>query len=434
MAETKVVSDRDTATTSYLDPKDSKGSIDNDAADVIIVGAGPVGLFFATQLKLRQPDLRIVILEKYAMYKRAHVLKIEAASVNTGLTDPSFSAAVKSLVGRTPTNRIESALKEQAARLGIDIRTGVKVTDARALAVVFPRAKYFIGAGGRRSIVRAQVFGDALCADYNVMRVAFCKYRVSSRTRSFGWFKYMKLLHKADHTIAELVGRPKDGVTSVTLQIFVSDAEYNSLAPFSFREPATPEKLAEVCPSLARSLKLWLDEREAEFKEERVSEPAINRVPLDLYQASRVIQTDKSGHVWAVVGDAAFGLPFFRALNDGFLCATQLSLALAELISSGSEAKLKQGAKKSKTFIASSLSGSLAKRSPLDQYEAFFRRLARRERMKVGMKAASIGIGVSSVAGSRAVKRAKGRAKNAISSSMKRKKAISSSTGFCVVS
>ncbi len=32
--------------------------------------------------------------------------------------------------------------------------------------------------------------------------------------------------------------------------------------------------------------------------------------------------------VCAVIGDAAFGLPFFRALNDGLLCATHLSRAL----------------------------------------------------------------------------------------------------------
>ena len=39
--------------------------------------------------------------------------------------------------------------------------------------------------------------------------------------------------------------------------------------------------------------------------------------------------TQESGKVWALVGDAAFGVPFFRALNDGLLCATELSCCLA---------------------------------------------------------------------------------------------------------
>jgi 2-polyprenyl-6-methoxyphenol hydroxylase-like FAD-dependent oxidoreductase len=56
-------------------------------ASAVIVGGGPVRLFVAIQLKLRCPCLEVRVLEKYADYQRKHVLKIERASLRTGLED-----------------------------------------------------------------------------------------------------------------------------------------------------------------------------------------------------------------------------------------------------------------------------------------------------------------------------------------------------------
>ena len=71
-------------------------------ADCVIVGAGPVGLFTAIQLRLRCPAMRVVMLEKYETYQRQHVLRIEPASLHTGLEDdnPGFAARLQELVGK----------------------------------------------------------------------------------------------------------------------------------------------------------------------------------------------------------------------------------------------------------------------------------------------------------------------------------------------
>ena len=118
---------------------------------------------------------------------------------------------------------------------------------------------------------------------------------------------------------------------SVTLQIFVSAAEYDELkaAGFTFKNPGTPESISKVCPSLSDSLDIWLEARNDQFREKRLDVTKINPVPLDVCQASNLILKDNTvGVCFALVGDAAFGLPFFRALNDGLLCATALSKAI----------------------------------------------------------------------------------------------------------
>lgn len=51
------------------------------SADTVIIGAGPVGLFLAIQLKACCPQMNVVVFEKYKEYQRKHVLNIEAASL-----------------------------------------------------------------------------------------------------------------------------------------------------------------------------------------------------------------------------------------------------------------------------------------------------------------------------------------------------------------
>lgn len=89
--------------------------------------------------------------------------------------------------------------------------------------------QYIIGADGRRSQVRKLVFGDQLYVDKNVISVAFCKYQVKGTTKSMGWMDTISALASVNHTIFELVGRPREGMTSVTLQIFVKQSEFDAL-------------------------------------------------------------------------------------------------------------------------------------------------------------------------------------------------------------
>src|SRR4051794_31483904 len=46
--------------------------------DILVVGAGPIGLVNAWGMKRLNPKLKIVVLEKYAEYQRTHTLVMQA--------------------------------------------------------------------------------------------------------------------------------------------------------------------------------------------------------------------------------------------------------------------------------------------------------------------------------------------------------------------
>jgi pimeloyl-ACP methyl ester carboxylesterase len=303
--------------------------VEDASADAVIVGGGPNGLFTAIQLSRRCPTMRIVVLEKYNTYQRKHVLKIEARSLETGIDDEDLTRALRGLTGKVPTSKIETTFKSLAtAAPNVDVRCGVHVQDLDALQSQFPNAKYFVGADGKRSIVRRERFGDCLCADYQVMRIVFCKYEVAGRTHGLGWSKFFDVSQfnlEVTHTINELVGRPtpreredgagKDGAgiaigttaadsgagdadsvaateaatmkTAVTLQVFVTEEEFLALMEkgYTAKQPATTAMLLEdeTTEALGRSIETWLHARNEEYMEELLTtNPAITPVPLDV--------------------------------------------------------------------------------------------------------------------------------------------------------
>jgi 2-polyprenyl-6-methoxyphenol hydroxylase-like FAD-dependent oxidoreductase len=419
---------------------------EDSAVDTVIVGAGPVGLFLGILLKLRCPAMKLCILEKHTEYQRKHVLCIEERSLETDLENTCFRRQLRDLVGKVPTHQIEHIFQSLAKVLEIDIRKGVCVEDITFLDR-FSSARYIIGADGRRSIIRAQRFGDKLVQDYTVMRLAMCKYEVRGITEAHGWLKYMALLGDSNvhHTVQEVVGKPKDGFTAVTLQFFVTAKEFDELQArqYSFKNPCTLENLRGHLPLLACTVQTWLNSRAQEFAEDRVTPVAMTPVPLDVYESAEVVTLDTSGparaRVWALVGDAAFAVPFFRALNDGLRCANQLSRSLADHFSSrelraptDSVATKQEGIEGSDLLFSydeslelqkerserqngkgiplkglskySSLHRTVSDNSdPLRRYRLFSQDLVSSERAAVNMKAAAISSAVTSVDASRHV-------------------------------
>ncbi|HRE30351.1 MAG TPA: hypothetical protein PLD88_00115, partial [Candidatus Berkiella sp.] len=80
-------------------------------SDVIVVGAGPVGLWSAIQLKLYNPTLNILMLEKHSEYQRSHTVKIDSESFKNSHPDPVFQKIIAPMTGLVSTNLLEKTLK-----------------------------------------------------------------------------------------------------------------------------------------------------------------------------------------------------------------------------------------------------------------------------------------------------------------------------------
>lgn len=79
---------------------------------------------------------------------------------------------------------------------------------------------------------------------------------------------------------------------------------------------------------------------------------------------------------FALVGDAAFGVPYYRALNNGLLCGSELAAALSE-----------HGSASGNAWRCGGDSGSGAGSPPLESYARAVERLATQEIAAARIKA-----------------------------------------------
>lgn len=141
-----------------------------DEVNTVIVGAGPIGLLNAIGLLNKNPNQKIVMLEKYDDYKRSHTLRVDYKQVEKYLKacgeppDPAISELLKKTKKSKfiRINEIERLLKQRAIELGAEIITGSGVTDFdEQVRKKYPKADLIIGADGTRSVVSQQAIGKS---------------------------------------------------------------------------------------------------------------------------------------------------------------------------------------------------------------------------------------------------------------------------------
>lgn len=310
-------------------------------ADIVVVGAGPVGLWTAIQIKKRDPDLDIVMYERYQEYQRSHILRLENLSMllyaktrNTphekeffkeitgkGLTSLIFNIASSNFV---PTNTLESALTKMAGAVGIKI-TYEKIESPDSLMAKHPECRAFIAADGAHSRMRSALMNEKPVARENLQYVAELKYKAAGPTKPLALlsdgYKANKLL---SNMVFEYVGRERNGLTPVTLRFFLDEETYAALPDAEFKKPLTLND-SRIPEAFTRDVQIYLNIREAMAGENYMDGSAkLTKLPLSLYAADKfaLSHEDKS---WFFVGDAAMGVPFFRSLNAGFLIGSQLA-------------------------------------------------------------------------------------------------------------
>jgi 2-polyprenyl-6-methoxyphenol hydroxylase-like FAD-dependent oxidoreductase len=309
-------------------------------ADFVIVGAGPVGLWTAIQIKKRKPHLNIDIYERYEQYQRSHILRLDHWSLllyGRNSKDQREKQFFNELTGKDlgkimlqpagslfiRTNDLEAALKSYAIDQGINIKREL-VTCPNLLMAQHPECTQFIAADGAHSKMRNSLLGDGSLKDYPLQYIVEVKYQVKGNAIKLNSLNANKQLN---NMAFEYVGKEKNGITPITIRFFLSKEDYKKLPDASFKSPLTINSPG-LPESLQKDIKTYLNMRSKNSTEQYCEQSGkLTKLILSLYSAKK-FAISKENQAWFLVGDAAMGVPYFRALNSGLLLGSRLAQIL----------------------------------------------------------------------------------------------------------
>ncbi|MGC1181662.1 hypothetical protein [Legionella sp.] len=302
--------------------------------DVIFIGAGPVGLFAAIQTKLFCPNLKIRMYEKYEEYQRDHVLHVDKKSYKGSHLNPQFQAILNQLINTVPTKVIEEKLLTFAKEVGIEIQYQ-HILSTQELAEANPETSVIVGSDGSHSLVRKEVFRDKKIIQEDLQYIAEIKYTVRGPSRKMHLqMEFFPILSLIQHFASEHVGKEHEGQSQVSIRFFIDQTTFEEMQDLgiSFKTPLTLLKAEEIqspgIKKLITSIKQWLLARSELVSEQRIENcERITAINLPVYR-SELFAQEHGGKTWFLVGDAALGVPYFRALNAGLLSATQLAKSI----------------------------------------------------------------------------------------------------------
>jgi 2-polyprenyl-6-methoxyphenol hydroxylase-like FAD-dependent oxidoreductase len=312
--------------------------------DIVIVGAGPVGLWTALQIKKRMPDVSIVMYERHAEYQRSHVLRLDHWSLllysrkNRNASEQAFYQEVtgkrvgsvqltfaKSLYIRT--NDLEASLRAYALREGIVIHHQ-RIQNVAEAEALHPECTVFIASDGAHSPLRQELLGPDSVTSFDLQHVVEMKFEEAGAPRKFDiqqQWRFNRLLHFAasDH-----VGRNQGTTTPVTLRLLLDEETYSRLPEMSFRAPCGIDS-DQLPQKVQANIATYLAFREQQLGTRYVEGSGkLSKLILSMYVAKKfgIKRGDKA---WFLVGDAAMGVPYFRALNGGMMLGSRLAMLLA---------------------------------------------------------------------------------------------------------
>lgn len=307
----------------------------------VVVGAGPVGLWTAVCLKLRMQEkdpnsnADIEVLEKNEVYQRSHVLKLNKKSLANCPKDPRLLSIVHDFIHQKTirTNDIEQKLAGLACELGIKIRKNLEMTSPEWLIQEYPNAEVFVGADGAHSTMRKTVFNEEMSLKADFKYVIEVKYEVYGKAKRLKFVKeQFPTLKVMDALAQEHIGTTKNGVTPITLRIFINKKKFEQMRDANFKHPYNFENEDKINARVRERMWTWINFREGQTGQKRVpNSEKITTTSLGCYASKKVVKM-MHGKTFALVGDAAFGVPFFRSLNNGLKEGTKLAAQLARVL------------------------------------------------------------------------------------------------------
>ena len=366
--------------------------------DLIIVGAGPVGLHLANQIKLWDPEIEIRVEEKYSKYTRDNTLKLDKLAFAQSHKNPQYQELISKWGAKEKILKIQGDLSDFAEKQGIVIAREREVKNPEDLLKEFPKVTTIVGADGAHSVVRHHFMTDEQTHSKDMEYVAQVKYLVKGETHELDFWKQgVWLTAKVNHPVLETVKRDADGQgnSQVILNIILGSKSYKKIGKINFKEPIelADQKLCEqkLGKKLYHSIHTWIEERGKILKEEKLDSPKVTSTNLPAYFAPQAYFV-KGQATYFLVGDSAFGVPFFRSARNGFEAANYLAVLLAKKHTKHDPSRIGPklfenpklaGTSVSKTSSSSSSTSSLvgfAANSPED-YQRYMSTLQKREKL-----------------------------------------------------
>lgn len=322
----------------------------DEEADVVIVGAGPVGLLTAIETRLRNTGAKIVILERYDRYKRDNPLNLNRDSFKKMSQDPRFQSIIDAFFGNNKTTRIkalqiETDLATFATSLDIHIIRGAEgnVQETQHLKDRFKKVKVIVAADGAKSLIRDKMGNQKTSQDLQFMIQV--KYKVSAIPQRSNAIKMSTFQTSVGEHIIENIGTKSQ---EVFFLIETDRVHYEEIAEKVRIKHQKAKEEAKVNPDIKIPNAIQLEECSPELEEvinrvkilrrahlgEREPETPmteINAINLSVYANQRFHEI-KDGVTYAWVGDSAFGVPYFRSLNNGIQCSMVLAETIAQTL------------------------------------------------------------------------------------------------------
>lgn len=333
--------------------------------NTVIVGAGPSGLLNAIGLLTKNPDKKILILEKREEYSRNHVVRFDYRNIEKyiktiGGQEHSELVNLAKRLKKNPAiriNELEDILKGLAKKLGAEIEY-VKIDGVPAqiddvpkqIYDKYPNVELVIGADGTHSKVSETAFGKDNQIKHSFDYVMQIRFEVEgSNVQAIdlpSWPAYLQAYGVAGE---EVMGKTKDGKTPITMQIMVSKEDFDILTPHATsKTPIRPfndkeTKLDVIPDQILRKIKGYMGLRLAHYTQNNTGEKidmsdvriSVNEAPAT--RAKSVVQHVKHNDRKICVmltGDAALGLSYFKGMDA---CFENTSKALVALNSSSKE-------------------------------------------------------------------------------------------------
>lgn len=343
--------------------------------DVVVNGAGPVGLAYACLTKAMNKNLGIYVFDKREKSDKAYGLAIGSDSVAKiqGLlkfgetsSDPNVNKeAIKSLkalfskwekkAGTVSRSKIEEELGNIAKALGIEVRRGTEYEvieesfdnllapegEVKALSEQqelmrkrFSEARLVVAADGAHSPIRNKVMGGKLEHETTLQHVVELKFITKGTTErrnlKEGSIQTCEDTGFASETMSkQQSSEPKTG----TYHIFVDQETYRRLRIINEQSQkvtkgntANPWKLEELqvigqtdkkIHKLLKDIKSYL-RKLTEKRGGSHEDLKITTIPLSVFRSAEVAKIYK-GKVFSLVGDASSGMIIRRGLTKGWI-------------------------------------------------------------------------------------------------------------------